>query len=37
MAGGIAEAFYGVPDFIATEAYKRLDPALLEIVNKFKK
>ena len=36
MAGGIAEAFYGgVPEFIATEAYKRLDPKLLEIVNKF--
>jgi ADP-ribosylglycohydrolase len=35
MAGGIAEAFYGVPEFIATEAYKRLDPKLLEIVSKF--
>jgi ADP-ribosylglycohydrolase len=35
MAGGIAEAFYGVPEFIAAEAYKRLDSELLKIVEMF--
>ena len=35
MAGGIAEAFYGVPEFIAIEAYNRLDPELQKIVDMF--
>lgn len=36
MAGGIAEAFYSVPDFIVEEVYKRLDTSLQVIVKKFK-
>jgi ADP-ribosylglycohydrolase len=35
MAGGIAQAYYGMPKLISTEAYKRLDPKLLEIVKEF--
>ena len=35
IAGGIAEAYYGVPDELWQEAEKRLDPYLLEIVNDF--
>ena len=35
MAGGIAAAFYGVPEWIVEEGRKRLSPDLLQMVNKF--
>jgi ADP-ribosylglycohydrolase len=35
IAGGIAEAFYGVPDHIRDEVHKRLPPDLLDIVEGF--
>lgn len=35
IAGGIAGAFYGVPDFMRTEVVGRLDPWLLAVVEKF--
>lgn len=34
--GSIAEAFYGIPEFIVKEIYKRLDTYLSEIVLEFK-
>lgn len=35
IAGGIAAAFYGVPDFIREQAWARLDEPLQEIVAEF--
>ena len=35
IAGGIAEAFYGVPDEISTEGYKRLNADMREVLGKF--
>ena len=35
IAGSIAEPFYGVPEFMETEALKRLDPWLRAVVKKF--
>ena len=35
MAGGIAEAFYGLPEEFRTETMKRLDEPLKEIVRQF--
>ena len=37
MAGGIAEAFYGVPDHIKSKVYEILDPVLVGMVEKFNK
>lgn len=36
IAGGIAEAYYGVPESIQKEAQHRLPPDLLEIAQKFR-
>jgi ADP-ribosylglycohydrolase len=36
MAGGIAEAYYGMPAFFKEQALARLDPACRKIVRKFK-
>lgn len=35
IAGGIAEAMWGVPDWIQAEAIERLDPTLRETVDEF--
>ena len=35
IAGGIAEAFYGVPDEISAEGYKRLNSDMREVLGKF--
>lgn len=35
IAGGIAEAFYGVPEEIKTECLSRLESDLLNVVNRF--
>lgn len=35
IAGGIAEAFYGVPDEISAEGYKRLNTDMREVLGKF--
>ena len=35
IAGGIAEAFYGVPDEISTEGYKRLSTDMREVLGRF--
>ena len=35
IAGGIAEAFYGVPDDLKEECRKRLDEDLLEVLDRF--
>ncbi len=35
ITGGIADAFYGVPDYIWDEVQNRLTPDLLEIVQNF--
>lgn len=35
IAGGIAEAFYGVPDEISAEGYKRLNADMREVLGKF--
>ena len=37
ITGGIAEAYYGIPDEIRNEAVKYLDKRLLEILIKFEK
>jgi len=36
ITGGIAEAFYGVPQAIEAEAFKRLDSQLAEVVTEFR-
>ena len=36
MAGGIAEAYYGIPEEIAAEARGRLDPQLVAVVQRFR-
>lgn len=35
IAGGIAEAFYGVPEEIADEGRKRLPKDMLEVLDRF--
>ena len=35
IAGGIAEAFYGVPDEISAEGYKRLNADMREVLGRF--
>jgi ADP-ribosylglycohydrolase len=35
IAGSIAEAFYGVPDSMIAECRKRLDPEMIEVLDKF--
>ena len=35
IAGGIAEAFYGVPPELAAEARKRLPPDMLAVLDRF--
>ena len=35
IAGGIAEAFYGVPEEISAEGYKRLNADMREVLGKF--
>jgi ADP-ribosylglycohydrolase len=35
MAGGIAEAYYGMPDHFRKEVMKRLDPEMKEIIADF--
>ncbi len=35
IAGGIAEAFYGVPDEISAEGYKRLNTDMREVLGRF--
>lgn len=38
IAGGIAQAFYGIiPEWMENEALKRLDPMLLDIIERFQK
>lgn len=37
MAGSIAEAYYGVPDWMIGEARAKLDPYLCQIIDKFDK
>ena len=35
IAGGMAEAFYGVPDELKAECRKRLEPDMLTVVDRF--
>ncbi len=35
ISGSIAEAFYGVPDELAEEARKRLEPKMIEVLDRF--
>ena len=35
IAGSIAEAFYGVPDDLREECRKRIDPGMLEVLERF--
>ena len=35
IAGSIAEAYYGVPDYLKKECYQRLDDSLSEVLEKF--
>jgi len=37
IAGGIAEAYYGIPEEIATEVLQRLDPALTSVFREFRR
>lgn len=37
IAGSIAEAFYGVPDSLKEECKKRIEPDMLEVLEKFDK
>ena len=37
IAGSIAEAFYGVPDWLKTECINRIDPEMIEVLERFDK
>ena len=37
IAGGIAEAYYGVPEEMITECRKRLPSDMLEVLDRFEK
>ena len=37
IAGSIAEGFYGVPEDLTAQCVRHLDPALLEVLNRFEK
>ncbi|MBO4413846.1 MAG: ADP-ribosylglycohydrolase family protein, partial [Clostridia bacterium] len=35
IAGSIAEAFFGIPDYLKTECEKRLDPDMISVLRRF--
>ncbi|MBR2660426.1 MAG: ADP-ribosylglycohydrolase family protein [Clostridia bacterium] len=37
IAGGMAEAMYGVPEYLKAECRKRLEPDMLEVLDRFEK
>lgn len=37
IAGSIAEAYFGIPEYLVEECKKRLEPDMLEVINRFYK